>query len=299
MGFVSGAIVGEGGEPVLAAKCGKEGIRVQHAKLGRDQLILEYLPIVSSVVQAMVHKLPPFLDREDLVGAGVVGLIAAAERFDSSRAVRFRTYAELRVRGAILDYLRSLSWAPRGIHRKMREVDHARTSIECREGRTATLNDVACEMGLPLDELTTLLVEAQRTQLCPIEGLNEDHISHGVWEIEGDPFVHLERKELLEVVGAAIEDLPERQKLLLWLYYYEQLTMKEAGVVLGVNEARTSQIHSKAISALRERVKRSLAAAGAETCDPPDKQPLRRAEGPVPKRSRRRAKDNLSESRGI
>ncbi|MGH9760461.1 MAG: sigma-70 family RNA polymerase sigma factor, partial [Blastocatellia bacterium] len=86
MGFVSGAIVGEGGDPVLAAKCGKEDIRVQHAKLGRDQLILEYLPIVGSVVQAMVHKLPPFLEREDLVGAGVVGLIAAAERFDSSRA---------------------------------------------------------------------------------------------------------------------------------------------------------------------------------------------------------------------
>jgi RNA polymerase sigma factor FliA len=192
-----------------------------------------------------------------------------------------------------------MSWAPRGVHRKMREIDRARTSVERREGRSATLSDVAGEMGLPPDEVSTLLVEAQRALMCPIEDLNEEQVSNSPLQLDSDPFVHLERKELLELIGAAIEELPERQKLLLWLYYYEQLTMKEAGLVLGVNEARTSQIHSKAISTLRESVKRRLAVDDAGTSDGQDIRLLRRPPRRVQKQSRPQAKDGLSETHGI
>src|SRR5262245_13357030 len=223
----------------------------------RDRLILENLAVVDRVVGKVASRLPASIDRDDLHSVGMLGLITAAERFDHSRAVRFKTYAEVRVRGAMIDYLRSMSWAPRSLFRRIRQVDEARRSVENQALRSATSSEVALQLGLTNVAYDALMHEIQRIDVGQVDLLHDEHPMSVVRQATGpeaDPAVHLERKEALEIISNAIEDLPERLNLALWLYYYEQLTMKEVGSLLGVNEARASQLHSKAIAALKSAV---------------------------------------------
>jgi RNA polymerase sigma factor for flagellar operon FliA len=223
----------------------------------RDRLILENLAIVERMVGRVASRLPSSIDRDDLYSVGMLGLITAAERFDSSRAVRFKTYAEVRVRGAMIDYLRAMSWAPRSLFRRARQVEEARRSVENQALRSATASEVALQLGLTSVAYDALMRELQRIDVGQVDLLDDEHpvsLASRATGPESDPSVHLERKEALELVSQSIEDLPERLKLTLWLYYYEQLTMKEVGSLLGVNEARASQLHSKAIAALKSAV---------------------------------------------
>src|SRR5262249_24796076 len=227
----------------------------------RDRLILENLAVVDRVVGRVASRLPASIERDDLHSVGMLGLITAAERFDDSRAVRFKTYADGRVRGAMLDYLRSMSWAPRSLLRRICQVDEARRSVENRALRSATASEIAGQLGLTSVAYDALMHEIQRIDVSQVDLLNDEHpvsIARQSTGPEADPAVHLERKEALEIISQAIEELPERLKLALWLYYYEQLTMKEVGSLLGVNEARASQLHSRAIAALKSAVSARL-----------------------------------------
>jgi RNA polymerase sigma factor for flagellar operon FliA len=254
-----------GGRELL---CAENSSQISHqfaqsdaAESERDRLILENIAVVDRVVGRVASRLPSSIDRDDLHSAGVLGLIRAAERFDHSRAVRFKTYAEVRIRGAIIDYLRSMSWAPRSLFRRIRQVDEARRSVENEAFRSATATEVAGQLGLTENAYNCLMRELQRIDVIRVDLVDDQHqcsrpgVRTGP---EADPSVHLERKEALEIISQSIEDLPERLKLVLWLYYYEQLTMKEVGSVLNVNEARASQLHSKAIKDLKCVVSRRL-----------------------------------------
>jgi RNA polymerase sigma factor FliA len=225
----------------------------------RDALVIENLQIVGSVLQAWLPKLPHSIEAEDLWSAGVIGLIDAAQKYDSTRSVRFRTYAEVRVQGAIRDYLRSLSWAPRGLHRRKREIEATRSAIEKKTGRSITASELGETLGLSSEEQHRILMLIERIDLCNVDAICEQENALSYHKLKAstldDPLLNIEREELTALLGLAIEALPERQRVILWLYYYEDLTMKEIGTKLGVNEARISQLHSKAISVLRQQMK--------------------------------------------
>lgn len=225
----------------------------------RNALVTDNLRIVSLVLQRLLPKIPYSVEADDLWSAGVIGLIDAAQKYDSTRATRFRTYAEVRVHGAILDYLRSLSWAPRGLHRRRRQIETARTAVENRTGRNATEAELAQEMGLTLDEQRNALMLIERLDLDEADAICEEDRAHRQLASEmDDPLLRIQQKETIALLSRAIESLPQRQQLVLWLYYYEELTMREVGAVLEVNEARVSQLHSKAIAALRQQISLSL-----------------------------------------
>ena len=225
--------------------------RAESELAGRNELVMSNLFLVAQVMNRTLAKLPRSVEADDVWSAGVLGLIDAAQRFDRTREVRFKTYAETRVRGAMLDYLRSLSWAPRGLHRMEKEIDRARETVERRTCRDATVPEIAGEMGINVDECHRLLDRVSRIDWSDSDELREEVAVAGRRQ---SPASDLERKELLELIWKAVDLLPERQKLVLWLYYGEEMTMKEVGAVLDVNEARASQLHSKAIHALRSEM---------------------------------------------
>ena len=222
---------------------------------------MENLSVVGIVARRLARKLPPSVEIDDIQSAGILGLMDAAQKYDSSRGARFRTYAELRVQGAILDYLRSLSWAPRGMHRRAKEIETARSIVEQRKNGTATVTELAQELDLTLEQCHQELMQADTLQFCDTEDLvrEGDQIRQSPESRDAcDPLLQLEGKALLGIVWEAIDTLSERHRLVLWLYYYEELTMKEVGAVLSVNEARVSQLHSRAIADLRQRVDHRL-----------------------------------------
>ncbi|HEX8184483.1 MAG TPA: FliA/WhiG family RNA polymerase sigma factor [Blastocatellia bacterium] len=234
----------------------------------RDALVTEHLPLVNSVMYRLSPKLASSTEADDIRSAGVIGLMDAAQKYDSNREIQFRTYAEFRVRGAMLDYLRSLTWAPRGMYGRLRELESARSAVENRTGRSATMSDLAEEMGLSIEEQHALVNNINRVRFCDDGALCEGKSLLEAAAISTDQSHHLlhqiERKEIIALLSQAIERLPERQKLVLWLYYFEELTMKEVGAVLKVNEARISQLHSKAIATLRREMKRLLSGEACE-----------------------------------
>ena len=228
-----------------------DGNRAGSELAGRNELVMTNLSVVSRVMKRTIARLPRSVEADDVWSAGVLGLIDAAQKFDGTREVRFRTYAETRVRGAMLDYLRSLSWAPRGLHRAEKEIVRAREVVERRTCRDATAPEIADEMGISLEDCHRLLARVSRIDWSDSDELREEIADD---RGRGSPATHLERKDLLELIWKVVDLLPERQKLVLWLYYGEEMTMKEVGAVLEVNEARASQLHSKAIQGLRSEM---------------------------------------------
>lgn len=230
-------------------------------RASRDARIVENLSVVGLVLQRMLPRLPSSIEADDLHSAGVMGLIDAAQKYDESREVRFRTYAEVRVRGAMLDYLRSLSWAPRGLHRRERELEAARASVEHKTHCSATTSEIACELGIALDECHRLMAQINKLRLGD-DDLGDERIHthrHNHRQMDADnPYFGLERRELIDLIWQAALSLPDRLQLALRLYYIEEMTMKEVGSALEVNEARVSQLLSKAVALLREEVLRLL-----------------------------------------
>ena len=223
-------------------------------------LVLECLPLVQRVARNLATRLPAQVELDDLTQAGVLGLLDAAEKFDRAKGARFWTYAELRIRGAILDSLRGLDWVPRSVRRRARELDAASARIQTRESRPATEAELARELELSVEELRKIQVQIHRamTSFRVTEGVESVVPGPGERSLP-TPHEILERREIKALLVTVLETLSERERLVISLYYHEELTMKEVGEVLGVNESRISQIHGKAVERLRARLRQELA----------------------------------------
>ena len=229
----------------------------------RDKIILEYAPLVKLVAGRLSMYLGYNVEYDDLVGYGIFGLIDAIDKFDPDKNVKFKTYAVTRIRGAIFDELRSIDWVPRSIRQKTREVEDAIGSLEARLGRTATDQEVANALGLSEEEYMKTLQKISGTSMLSINevwysGDENDKVSIGD-SIESpaslNPEVMAERDEIRRVIVEAINELPDKEKKILVLYYFEDLTLKEIGQVLEVTESRVSQLHTKAIMRLRFKLR--------------------------------------------
>jgi len=229
--------------------------------LSREQLILEHAQLIKYIAHRIALRVPPHIETQDLIDAGVVGLIDAIEKYDPSKNVKFKTYAEFRIRGAIFDELRSLDWVPRSIRKMVNKLEDTYITLEQRLGRPATDEEVAEEMDLETEDFYQLLKQARGVSLTSIDQtLKIENSKTTILEVtedshENNPLEQFNISEMKEQVAKAIDNLPEKERLVISLYYYEELTMKEVGKVLNLTESRVSQIHTKAILRLRGRLK--------------------------------------------
>jgi len=226
----------------------------------QERLLLEHLPIVRFLARRIHERLPQHVDIEDLVSAGVVGLMDAFTKFDPQKKVQFRSYAQFRIRGAILDSLRTLDWSPRDLRRKGRAAEEAIRVLTSRLRRTPNEGEIAAEMGLSLEEYQSLLGDLKGLEIGTLhvehnDDSGEEELAYVPGRPEDDPLFVCLRGELKEKLGEAIENLPERERTVMTLYYYEEMTMKEIGLALGVVESRVSQIHSSAVLHLRAELR--------------------------------------------
>jgi RNA polymerase sigma factor for flagellar operon FliA len=233
----------------------------------QERVLLEHLPIVRFLARRIHERLPQHVDIEDLVSAGVVGLMDAFSKFDPTKKVQFRSYAQFRIRGAILDSLRTLDWSPRELRRKGRAVEEAIRALTARMGHAPDEGEVAVQMGLKLDEYQQLLGDLKGLEIGTLhmernEDSGEEELSYIPSRPEDDPLFNCLRGELEERLTEAIQNLPDRERLVMSLYYYEEMTMHEIGLALGVVESRVSQVHASAVVHLRSALK-DLAAKGA------------------------------------
>jgi RNA polymerase sigma factor for flagellar operon FliA len=231
---------------------------VQQMAIGSEEerLLLEHLPIVRFLARRIHERLPQHVDMEDLVSAGVVGLMDAFTKFDPRKKVQFRSYAQFRIRGAILDSLRTLDWSPRDLRRKGRAVEEAIRSLTARLGRSPGEAEIAAQLELSLDEYQRLLGDLKGLEIGTLhtehnEDSGEEELAYVAGDPEEDPLFSCLRGELKDRLAEAIDNLPERERLVMTLYYYEELTMREIGSALGVVESRVSQIHASAVVHLR------------------------------------------------
>jgi len=221
----------------------------------RDALIEAHLPQVRYIAERLAAKLPPSVERDDLISAGVLGLLDAIDKYNPSRGVLFKTYAEMRVRGAMLDSLRELDWVPRSVRRRARQVEAAYREIEQQRGRPAEGEEVAAALGISVTEFNSLLGELNGLTVTTLDSGDDEEQSVQPRQTPDDlsrtPLAVCERTETREKLAAAIDKLPERERQVIALYYLEELTMKEIGTVLGITESRVSQIHTQASLRLR------------------------------------------------
>jgi RNA polymerase sigma factor for flagellar operon FliA len=228
----------------------------------RDRLILTYAPLVKFVAGRLGSGLPAHVDEGDLASYGLLGLIGAIERYDPTREIKFETYAISRIKGAIIDELRAMDWVPRSVRSRARDIERAIGELEARLMRAPTDEEISAKLGITTDELGDTLSEISRTSIAALDELwtvssGGDQIAL-IDTIEDtgvpDPQAALSQSEMREAVADAISRLPEREKLVITLYYYEELTLREIGEVLGVTESRVSQLHTKAILRLKARL---------------------------------------------
>ena len=230
----------------------------------RDELILEHLPQIKYIAQRISTKLPSHVELNDLVSAGVLGLLDAIDKFDVNRGVKFKTYAELRIKGAILDSLRNLDWAPRSLRKKSKDLEKVYRDLEQRLGRPAADKEVCEEMGISLKEFYELVDQIKGLNLGSFQELSsQDDEKNGEPLVkyvpdapQMDPFFLFHKTEIKGILSTAVDTLPKKERLVVSLYYFDELTMKEIGEVLGVNESRVSQLHTKAMLRLRTKLKK-------------------------------------------
>ncbi|MBW6391376.1 RNA polymerase sigma factor FliA [Billgrantia antri] len=224
-------------------------------KIEQADLLEEYLPLVRRQALSMQVRLPSSIELDDLIQAGTVGLLEAMGRFDAGQGASFATFASQRIRGAMLDELRSRDWLPRSVRRNARAVDEAVRRLEQTLGRPAEETEIAAELDMGLEEYRQLLSDTNSGHLLPFEALMAEGIEPGIEDASIDtPYRMLIDEEKRQQLAEGIEALPEREKLLMALYYQEELNLKEIGVVLGVTESRVCQLHSQAVSRLRARL---------------------------------------------
>jgi RNA polymerase sigma factor for flagellar operon FliA len=229
----------------------------------RDRLILHYSPLVKYVAGRVAVGLPANIDQSDLISYGIFGLIDAIDKFDQARGIKFETYAISRIRGSIIDELRAIDWVPRSVRFKAREVEKAYTNLENKLRRMPSDEEIAGEMGISMDELHHIYTQLSTVslvaldELMTIEGDRGDRLS--LTETLEDtktvgPMEAFESEELKGILTDAINRLPEREKIVITLYYYEGLTLAEIGQVLGVTESRVCQMHTKAVLGLKGKI---------------------------------------------
>ncbi|MDE3269763.1 MAG: FliA/WhiG family RNA polymerase sigma factor [Pseudomonadota bacterium] len=225
----------------------------------RKQLIVDYSPLIRFIAQRIVVKLPANIEIDDLISSGIIGLMDAIDKYDPTRDNKFRTYAEFRIRGAILDELRSQDWVPRSVRDKAKKVEKSYMKLEQHLGRSVSEGEVSKEMDMSLEQYHRMITKVRMVMLVsvdevPTSGTSGDDSRFSNDKGSSDPFINLKNKYLKQTLVENIESLPERQKLVLSLYYYEQLNLKEIGRILNVTESRVSQIHTQAISKLRSKL---------------------------------------------
>jgi len=252
----------ENGYPPVAASSSSPGLTVE-----QEKILLEHLPVVRFLARRIHERLPQHVDIEDLVSAGVVGLMDAFAKFDPEKKVQFRSYAQFRIRGAILDSLRTLDWSPRELRRKGRAVEEAIRALTARMGRAPGESEIAAELGVSLEEYQQLLGELKGLEIGTLhmernEESGDEELAYVPGKPEEDPLFRTLKSELQERLTEAITHLPDRERLVMTLYYYEEMTMREIGLALGVVESRVSQVHASAVVHLRAALK-DLASHGA------------------------------------
>jgi RNA polymerase sigma factor for flagellar operon FliA len=236
---------------------------IQHSS-SRDELILEHMPQIKYIAHRISAKLPSHVELNDLVSAGVLGLLDAVEKFDPTRGVKFKTYAELRVKGAILDSLRNLDWAPRSLRKRSKDLEKVYKELEQRLGRPASDKEVCDELAISLEEFYELVDQIKGLNLGSFHEMasqEDDRNSEPLIKYipdapQMDPFFVFHKSEIRNMLGGAIDALPKKERLVVSLYYFDELTMKEIGKVLGVNESRVSQLHTKAMLRLRTKLRK-------------------------------------------
>ena len=242
---------------MFAPFTGNGGLTVESCSTTeRDLLLMEHLPTVRYLARRIHERLPQHVELDDLISAGVVGLIDAFSKFDHTKKVQFKSYAQFRIRGAILDSLRTLDWSPRELRRKGRAVEEAIRSVTQRVGRAPSEQEIAKEMELTLAEYQLLLGDLKGLEIGSLhmersEDSGAEELAYVPGSPEDDPQFRCLKGEMKQRLADAIDELPEKERMVLTLYYYEELTMKEIGLTLGVVESRVSQIHSSAVLRLR------------------------------------------------
>jgi RNA polymerase sigma factor for flagellar operon FliA len=227
-----------------------------------DAAIVQYAPLVKRIAYHLMAKLPASVQVDDVIQTGMIGLLDAINRYEASQGAQFETYAAQRIRGAMLDGLREADWLPRGLRRDLRRIEAAVSSLEQRNGRHPTENELAAALEMPLGEYQKMLQEARGHQLISLEDFKNDdddeYLERHHGETQPDPLEILEDKRLRTALVQAISDLPDRERTVMGLYYERELNLREIGEVLGVGESRVCQLHSQAIIRLRAKFKDTL-----------------------------------------
>ncbi len=230
----------------------------------KEDLIKSYLPLVKKVVHRLSGRLPRDIDLREMLNSGIIGLVDALEKYDPSHETNFSTYAQFRIRGAILDSFRSQDWLPRSLRFKSHKIEQAYHSIEQKLGRPATDEEVAGEVGLNVDDLQKLLGEVGSIVMLSFEelgfGHGEERFQADEWLASKgqDPLAKLLSGEKVGLIARALDRLPEKERLVISLYFYEELNLKEIGEILGVTESRASQIRSRALIRLKNYLKKAV-----------------------------------------
>lgn len=229
----------------------------------REELVIEYAPLVKQIANRLGARLPDNLDVHDLIQAGMIGLLDAIEKFDPGREILFRTYAEFRVKGAMLDDLRACDWIPRSVRQKADQVSQAIARLQSELGRQPEEGEIADKLGISMEDYHQLLLKAKAAPLLSLDDLayyGGENDSGNIFDVLEDPSCidpldALSLQDMQERLSAAITDLPEKEKLLLSLYYDEELNLKEIGLVMGITESRVSQIRTQSVVRLRAALK--------------------------------------------
>ena len=228
-----------------------------HGTLEKERLVNQYTPLVKRIAYHLMAKLPASVQVEDLIQNGMIGLLDALSRFEEGMGAQFETYAVQRVRGAMLDGLRENDWMPRGIRKEMRRVETAILKLEHEQGRQPSEGELATALGMELGDYQRLLQDARGHQLVYLEDLSleeEDYLDRHASGVSLDPLAILEESTMRGALVTAIAGLPEREKLMMALYYEQDLNLREIGEVMGVTESRVCQLHSQAVARLRASV---------------------------------------------
>lgn len=229
----------------------------------KNKLILEYTPLIRFIAKKISIRLPSNIELEDLVSSGVIGLMDAIDKYDSSRDNKFKTYAEFRIRGAILDELRSQDWVPRSVRDKAKMLERTHLELESELGRIPKEQEIADKLGITMENYFVLVNQIRSVNIVSIDemqtfNLNDKKFLFDLLQKENTPFGDISVKSLKKIINRAIEELPERQRIVLSLYYYEGMNLKKIGIILKVTESRVSQLHAQAIEKLKNKLKRVL-----------------------------------------
>lgn len=226
------------------------------AELQQDELLTRHAPLVKKIAYHLMGRLPANVQVEDLIQAGMIGLLEAVRNYDATQGASFETYAGIRIRGAMLDEVRSGDWTPRSVHRKQRELVEAMRRVEHRKGGDARNSEVAEEMGISLDDYHHILADATAARVFSLDGPadGEEVYENTAVSPDDQPLQYFEKSMFKEALAAEIARLPEREALVIALYYDEELNLREIGEVIGVSESRVCQIHGEALIRLRSRM---------------------------------------------